>query len=115
MKDTNQKEGLTRRELLARSMAAGAGFVVGSGYVASKDAAWAMETAALKPETMATLFRWHATSTRTTRSATSIMPSRSRATTPTPRRMVAAGVAELDAAAQGRPCHYLCHGWEKTG
>ena len=57
MKDTHQKEGLTRRELLARSMAAGAGFVVGSGYVASKDAAWAMETAALKPETMATLIQ----------------------------------------------------------
>ena len=57
MKDNSQQRGLTRRELLSRSMAAGASFVVGGGYVASADAAWAMETAALKPETMATLIQ----------------------------------------------------------
>ena len=46
---------LTRRQLLSRASAIGASFVVGSGFMAAKDAAWAMETAALKPETFATL------------------------------------------------------------
>jgi hypothetical protein len=49
--------GLTRRQLLSRSVAAGASLVVGAGFVAGSSAAWAMETAALKPETMATLIQ----------------------------------------------------------
>lgn len=48
-------KGLTRRQLLSRATAAGASFVVGTGFMAAKDAAWAMETSALKPETFATL------------------------------------------------------------
>lgn len=47
--------GLTRRQLLSRSVAAGASFVVGAGWVAARDAAWATELDALKPETFATL------------------------------------------------------------
>lgn len=115
MKDTHQKEGLTRRELLARSMAAGAGFVVGSGYVASKDAAWAMETAALRPETMATLIQmardiyphdhvgdeYYAIAVKgydTTDAAPDIE----------------AGIAGLNAAAQGKGhVDYLSIGWER--
>ena len=54
MKDKRVK-GLTRRELLSRSAAAGASFVVGAGFVAGHDAAWATEMNALKPETFATL------------------------------------------------------------
>lgn len=49
--------GLTRRQLLSRSVAAGASFVVGAGFVASGNAAWAMETTAIKPESMATLIQ----------------------------------------------------------
>jgi hypothetical protein len=49
--------GLTRRQLLSRSVAAGASFVVGAGFVASGTAAWAMETTAIKPESMATLIQ----------------------------------------------------------
>ena len=49
------RSGLTRRQLLARSVAAGAALVVGPGFIAGHDAAWALETTALKPETMATL------------------------------------------------------------
>ncbi len=49
------RRGLTRRQLLSRSVAAGAAFAVGPGFLAAADAAWATETAALKPETMATL------------------------------------------------------------
>jgi hypothetical protein len=48
-------KGLTRRELLSRATAAGATFVVGSGFLAASDAAWAAELNTLKPETFATL------------------------------------------------------------
>lgn len=46
--------GLTRRQLLMGATAVGA-FVVGSGYVAGQNAAWAAEMQALKPESFATL------------------------------------------------------------
>lgn len=49
--------GLSRRQLLARSAAVGVAFVVGPGFVAGSDAAWAVETSALKPKTMATLIQ----------------------------------------------------------
>ncbi len=52
-----QKDGLTRRQLLSRSVALGATFMVGVNFVAAPDAAWATETVALKPETMATLIQ----------------------------------------------------------
>ena len=57
MTDVKTRKGLTRRELLSRTVAAGATFVVGAGFVASTDAAWALETTELKPETMATLIQ----------------------------------------------------------
>ena len=47
--------GLTRRQLLSRGALAGASFVVGAGFVAGRDAAWATEMNALKPDTFATL------------------------------------------------------------
>ena len=53
--EEKQIRGLTRRELLSRSAAAGASFVVGAGFVAGADAAWATEMNALKPDTFATL------------------------------------------------------------
>lgn len=52
---TETLKGLSRRDLLKRASAASASLVVGTGFLAGADAAWAMETAALKPETMATL------------------------------------------------------------
>jgi len=55
MSDMNGPKGLTRRQLLSRASAAGASFVVGAGFVAAPNGAWAMETAVLKPQTMATL------------------------------------------------------------
>lgn len=57
MIETKGPKGLTRRALLSRATAAGASFVVGAGFVAGRDAAWAAETVALKPETFATLDR----------------------------------------------------------
>lgn len=55
MLKTMRPKGLTRRELLSRASAAGASFVIGAGFVAGRDAAWATEVTALKPETFATL------------------------------------------------------------
>ncbi len=46
---------MTRRDLLARSMALGTAFVIGPGILAASDGAWATELSALKPQTMATL------------------------------------------------------------
>ena len=51
----NKMRGLTRRELLSRGAAAGTSFVIGAGFVAGTDAAWATEMNALKPDTFATL------------------------------------------------------------
>ena len=55
MSHKTSPKGLSRRDLLKRASAAGATLVVGAGFMAASDAAWAMETVALKPETMATL------------------------------------------------------------
>lgn len=57
MTDTLDRHLVTRRDLLSRSVAAGAAFVVGNGFLAAKDAAWAMEVAHLQPSTMATLIQ----------------------------------------------------------
>ena len=50
-----RRSGLTRRALLSRAAVASAALMTGAGFVASRDAAWALEVTALKPETMATL------------------------------------------------------------
>ena len=49
--------GLTRRQLLSRSLSAGALAVVGTGFIAAPDAAWAVEVTAITPEQMATLLQ----------------------------------------------------------
>ena len=48
-------KGVTRRQLLSRATAAGASFVVGSGFVAAPSGLWALEVNALEPTTFATL------------------------------------------------------------
>ena len=55
MDTTTSPKGMTRRQLLSRATAAGAAFVVGAGFMAAPDAAWAVEMKALSPETFATL------------------------------------------------------------
>jgi hypothetical protein len=49
--------GLTRRQLLSRSLAAGALAVTGAGFIAAPNAAWALEVTVIKPEEMATLLQ----------------------------------------------------------
>lgn len=115
MKDMGCPKGLTRRELLSRTMAAGASFVVGGSFVAGADAAWAMETTALKPETMATLIQM----------ARDIYPhdhvgdefyaiAVKGYDTADAADAVEAGIAALNAAARGKGhADYLSIGWER--
>ena len=51
------KQGLSRRQLLGRAMAAGALAVVGAGFVAAPDAAWAVEVNAISAQDMAVLLQ----------------------------------------------------------
>ncbi len=115
MNQHSEISGMTRRQLLGRATALGAAFVVGPGFLAGKDAAWATETVALKPETMATLVQM----------ARDIYPHDR---IPDPLYVVAvkgydtaeaapeieAGIAGLNAAAEGAGfANYLDAGWEK--
>ena len=52
-----ERQGLTRRALLARSVAAGALVVTGAGFLAAPDAAWAMEVSVISEHQMATLIQ----------------------------------------------------------
>lgn len=109
------QQKLTRRQLLSRSAALGATFVVGSGFVAGNSAAWAMNLAHLKPETMATLIQM----------ARDIYPHDKVGDefyaiavkgydTADAADMVEAGIAALNGAAQGRGyASYVDIGWER--
>ena len=110
-----RKDGLTRRQLLSRSVALGATFVVGVNFVAAPDAAWATETVALKPESMATLIQM----------ARDIYPHDHVADefyvtavkgydTAENAAEIEAGIAALDAVAVGAGnASYLAAAWEK--
>ncbi|MFW5655691.1 MAG: Twin-arginine translocation pathway signal [Roseicyclus sp.] len=112
---TKGLRGLTRRELLSRSVAAGASFVVGAGFVAGRNAAWAVEAKALSPETMATLIQM----------ARDIYPhdhvgdafyatAVSGYDTPESAPEIEAGIAELDTRARDAGHgSYLDMGWER--
>jgi hypothetical protein len=115
MTQTIARKGMTRRDLLARSMAAGASLVVGAGFVAGANGAWALETRALDPTTMATLIQM----------ARDIYPHDHVADeyyviavkgydTPEAAPGIEAGIAGLDAAARGKGhADYLSVGWER--
>ena len=108
-------KGLTRRQLLSRASAAGATFVVGAGFLAAPNAAWAVETAALKPETFATLVQmardiyphdkvgdeYYVVAVKGYDNADAA-------------EGIEAGIAALNAAAQGKGfASYLDTGWER--
>lgn len=115
MSDMASPRGLTRRQLLSRATAAGASFVVGAGFLAGRDGAWAMETSALDPQTMATLVQM----------ARDIYPHDHVADefyaaavkgydTAEAAPGIEAGVAALNAAAEGKGhASYLAMGWER--
>lgn len=106
--------GMTRRQLLSRSLAAGALAVTGAGFIAAPDAAWALEVTVITPAQMATLLQM----------ARDIYPHDQVADqfyavavkgydADDKKDMVAAGIAEVDAAAKvlGH-ADYASIGWE---
>ncbi len=107
--------GLTRRQLLSRSLSAGALAVVGTGFIAAPDAAWAVEVTVITPEQMATLLQM----------ARDIYPhdqvpdqyyavAVKGYDAEDKKAMVAEGVAALDAAAQAAGhANYVSVGWEE--
>ena len=115
MVETKGPRGLTRRQLLSRGTVAGASFVVGPGFLASRDAAWATEMDAIKPDTFATLVQM----------ARDIYPhdrvpdenyviAVKGYDTPENADMVRQGIAKLDdLAAQMKGERYLDIGWER--
>lgn len=109
------RKGLTRRQLLSRSAMAGAALVVGPGFVAGKDAAWALETSHLQPRTMATLIQmardiYPHDQVGDQYYAAAVKGYDSEEAAPG----VEAGVAALDAAAAGKGhADYLSMGWER--
>lgn len=115
MNTISKPRAMTRRQLLRNSAAAGSAFIVGAGYLAGADAAWATETGALQPRTMATLVQM----------ARDIYPhdrvgdefyvvAVKGYDTAEAAEEVEAGIAMLDAAAQGKGYgSYLDIGWER--
>jgi hypothetical protein len=113
-KETGAK-GITRRQLLLRASAAGASFIVGSGFLAAKNAAWATELSILKPRTFATLAQM----------ARDIYPHDQISEefyviavksydTPDASEDIEAGIAALDAAAREKGyASYLDTAWER--
>lgn len=108
------RAGLTRRELLARSMAAGGSFLIGAHWVTARSAAWALEVTALKPQTMATLVQmardiYPHDRIPDARYAVAVKGYDTAEKAP----MVEAGIAGLDAAARGQGhSSYLGALWE---
>lgn len=110
-----ERQGMTRRQLLSRSIAAGTAFIIGPGFIAGQDAAWAMETTALKPASVATLIQM----------ARDIYPHDHVADefyaiavkgydTADTAADIEAGITALDAAARGKGnASYLDTGWER--
>lgn len=107
--------GLTRRQLLARSLSAGALAVVGTGFIAAPNAAWAVEVTTITPDQMATLLQM----------ARDIYPHDQVADqfyavavkgydSEDSKALVADGVAALDAAAKAAGFDsYVAAGWEE--
>ncbi|MDD2869970.1 Twin-arginine translocation pathway signal [Neomegalonema sp.] len=114
MTPSTERRGLSRRQLMSRGLAATAGMIIGGGFIAASDAAWAYEAAALKPETMATLVRM----------ARDIYPhdripdefyviAVKGYDAPEAAPEIEAGISALNAAAQGAGhADYLSIGWE---
>lgn len=110
-----ERTGLTRRALLARTVAAGALAVTGAGFIAAPNAAWALEVTVITEHQMATLLQM----------ARDIYPhdkvgDRFYAVAvkgydaEDKKALVDEGVAALDAAAQAAGhADYVSAGWEE--
>lgn len=108
-------KSLTRRDLLKQTTVASASVLVGAGFIAAPNAAWAVETNVLTPETMATLVQM----------ARDIYPHDQVGDeyyvaavkgydTEAAAEGIEAGIAALNAAAHGKGhASYLAMGWER--
>ncbi len=112
----HELRGLTRRQLLSRSLAAaGSLAVMGTGFIAAPNAAWAVEVTVITPAQMATLLQM----------ARDIYPhdqvpdqfyavAVKGYDAEDKKALVEAGIAELDAAAKALGhADYLSIGWEE--
>ena len=112
----HELRGLTRRQLLSRSLAAaGSLAVAGAGFIAAPNAAWALEVTVITPAQMATLLQM----------ARDIYPhdqvpdqnyvvAVKGYDSEDAKALVEAGIAELDAAAKALGhADYLSIGWEE--
>ncbi|WP_434051033.1 MAG: Twin-arginine translocation pathway signal [Roseibium sp.] len=115
MKKADGPKGLSRRQLLLSASAAGASFVIGSGFIAAKDAAWAAEVTTLKPQTFATLVQMARDIYPHDRIAEEFYVIAVQGYDNTDlAEEVEAGIAALNAAAQGKGHDgYLGAGWER--
>lgn len=111
---------LTRRQLLKRSLAIGGGMLVGTGFLAGGNAAWAMETKALEPRVMATLVQLARDIYPHDRFGDDIYATAVKghddksADDADYKMMIEAGIASLDAKAKANGfASYLGTGWEK--
>ena len=112
-----RKQGVTRRQLLARGALCGASFVIGAGFVAGRGEAanWALEVDHLKPETMVTLIQmardiYPHDQVGDEFYAVAVKGYDTAETTPA----VEAGIGALNAAAQGIGyASYIGVGWER--
>ncbi len=107
--------GLTRRQLLSRTFAAGALAVTGAGFIAAPDAAWALEVTVITPEQMATLLQMARDIYPHDR-----VPDQFYAVavkgydSEEQKALVAEGIAAVDAAAAAMGhASYLAAGWEE--
>lgn len=110
---------MTRRELLASGVAAGAALTVGAGFVFHAGEAWAVETKALKPATMATLIQMsrdiypHDRIPDKNYAIVAATHDETASGDPAYLEMIESGVAGLDALAAARGAgSYVATGWE---
>ncbi len=115
MRQKASNRDLTRRQLLSRASAAGASFVIGAGFIAAPDAAWAAETEHLAPETFATLVQMARDIYPHDRVSDAFYVIAVKGyDTAEAAPGIEAGIAALDGAAQGRGhARYLAVGWER--
>jgi len=106
---------MTRRELLASGARVGAAFVVGANFVTHATEAWAVETTALQPATMATLVQMARDIYPHDRVPDQFYASAVKGyDTPEAAPAIEAGIAALDAAARGMGhASYLATPWER--
>jgi len=112
---SNERKGLTRRALLARSVAAGTLTVIGAGFIAAPNAAWALEVSVISEHEMATLLQMARDIYPHDRIADRFYAVAVKGYDAEDKKaMVAEGVAALDAAAKDAGhADYVSVGWEE--